>query len=128
MAFALGTVFAMGQGELVPSRFNKRFPDLYAECCKLMEEFDPDFKFNCIQINKNQRCAPHKDTNNEGLSYIIGLGDYTGGWLVVDEVPFKIKNGFVKFDGHKTHYTKPFRGTRYSIVFFTTKARWLKKF
>ena len=61
------------------------------------------------------------------MSIIIGLGNYTGGWLVVNDIPIKIKDKFVEFDGKQTHYTKPFRGTRYSIIFFTVKPRWLKK-
>lgn len=127
MGFALGSVFAMGQGQLMASRYNTKYAELYEACCKMIEAHNPDFKWNCIQINKNQRCAPHKDTNNEGMSIIIGLGNYTGGWLVVNDVPIKIKDKFVEFDGKQTHYTKPFRGTRYSIIFFTVKPRWLKK-
>lgn len=126
MGFALGLVFAMGQGILMPSRFNLKFPELHEACRMLIAERQPGFSYNCIQINKNQRCAPHKDSNNDGMSFIIGLGEYTGGELVVNDVPIKIHNRFVQFDGHQTHYTKPFAGTRYSIIFFTVKPRWLK--
>ena len=35
-----------------------------------------------MTVNKNQKASSHTDINNVGESYIIGLGDYTGGELV----------------------------------------------
>jgi hypothetical protein len=136
MGFALGTVFTLHAG-VVPSRFNKVFPDLLKACKQLMHAVDPSFRWNCIQVNKNQLCAPHVDRNNEGPSYIVGLGDYTGGELGVQlgEQPdgkkrkttiLNIKNRFKMFDGHHLHWTLPFQGTRYTLVFFRIKVRWKK--
>ena len=36
-----------------------------------------------ITLNRNVQCERHKD-GNDGLSWIIWLGDFTGGALVVD--------------------------------------------
>tara|TARA_R100000654_G_scaffold12996_1_gene28254 strand:- start:2651 stop:3268 length:618 start_codon:yes stop_codon:yes gene_type:complete len=79
-----------------------------------------------IQINKNWWSPPHYDSGNVGESYIVGLGDYTGGETVVDYgdhiEKYDIKNKFVKFDGSKyEHWTNKFEGNRYSLVFYTHK-------
>jgi hypothetical protein len=41
-----------------------------------------NYTFEAVTINENQQAAAHVDKNNKGHSYIIGLGDYTGGDLV----------------------------------------------
>ena len=67
------------------------------------------------QYNKNHRCAKHKDGRNVGESYIIGLGDYTGGELMVwdenDKNPKKhnIRNKFYKCIEKKKKKKKVFR-------------------
>lgn len=80
----------------------------------------PDFYYLSIQVNQNYQTKPHKDNGNKGISAIIGFGDYTGGELVIDNTEVDIKDRLVFFDGSVlTHYTKPFTGKRYSIVFHT---------
>ena len=120
--FALGKVnrldLPFGERQ-VESRHNKKHQKLLHLCDNLIKKFHPDFKYTTIQINKNHLCPPHKDSNNSGMSYIIGLGDYTGGELVVDDIEYDIHERFVQMDGHKIHYTKPFQGERYSIVFLS---------
>lgn len=119
--FALGRVVKLDTG-ITHSRFNARFPELHRACRRLMHTRDPLFRYDAIQINKNQQCAPHKDTNNHGPSYIIGLGDYTGGELVINKMrKVSIRNKFVMFDGTELHETTPFKGERYSLVFFRIK-------
>lgn len=126
-AFVLGDVNYRGQAALDyktrgPSRYNKKFPVLLKTLKKLMKEYDPDFKFTTIQVNKNVISPPHVDKNNVGPSYIIALGDYnykTGGKLVIEGKEYNIKNRFKKFDGTLGHWATPFKGTRYSLVFFT---------
>jgi len=107
----------------------------------------PDFPFTSVQLNYGYASRPHVDKNNLGTGYIIGLGDYTDGELWVHDeagdVPHRldckedvtgyyrvgrtlpgtelqIKNTWTIFDGNKLHFTKPFRGERYSIIFFTS--------
>ena len=76
-----------------------------------------------VQINKNWQSPPHKDAGNVGESWIIGLGNYTGGETIVEydtgHKAHNIKNYFTKFNGSKfTHWTMPWEGTRYSLVFY----------
>jgi len=95
---------------------------------KLGEELipDPDFKFSSIQFNKNYKMKKHVDKNNVGKSYIIGLGDYEGGELLVyfdgkDHPPTKIdiKNKFYTFNGNKYwHEIADFTGNRISLVYY----------
>jgi hypothetical protein len=123
-SFTLGQVNYRGQKSLGgrtrgPSRYNEKFPELYRGIRDMMNEYHPDFKYTTIQVNKNVVSKPHVDKNNVGESYIIALGDYTGGELVIEGREYNIKNRFKKFDGRKGHWVNPFGGTRYSLVFFT---------
>jgi hypothetical protein len=83
-----------------------------------MKWYDPSFEYTTIQVNKNVVSKPHVDKNNVGPSYVIALGDFTGGNLVVEGKEHNIHNRFLKFDGTKGHWITPFNGTRYSLVFF----------
>jgi len=93
---------------------------------KLGEELISDFKFSSIQFNKNYKMKKHIDKNNVGKSYIIGLGDYEGGELLIyfdgkDNPPTKIdiKNKFYTFDGNKYwHDVADFTGNRISLVYY----------
>ena len=101
-AFVLGDVNYRGQASLDyrtrgPSRYNKKFPLLFESLKKLMNEYlsnDEDFKFTTIQVNKNILSPPHVDKNNVGISYIIALGDFTGGKLVIEGKEYNISNRF----------------------------------
>ena len=44
--------------------------EIYNECKRLF----PDFEFNGVQINKNFKCEPHRDSKNIGDSLLMGLG------------------------------------------------------
>lgn len=106
----------------------------------------PDFPFTSIQVNKDYASRPHVDKNNVGSSLIIGFGEYEGGqtWVQDDDGTeeltvgediisphnyrkgrtykgkfLDIKDRLVEFDGNRLHYTTPFTGERYSLVFFT---------
>jgi hypothetical protein len=123
-AFVLGDVNYRGQKNLGgktrgPSRYNKKFPELFKAIKDMISYYHPNFKYTTIQLNKNVLSPPHIDKNNVGPSYIIGLGDYTGGNLAIEGKKFNIKNKWKYFDGNKGHWTEPFKGLRYSIVFFT---------
>ena len=103
-----------------------KYKKLFRESKKLMRMKDPKFKFTSIQYNKNHRAARHRDAKNTGISYIVGLGNYTGGELTIfDEneknpVKHDIKGKFNTFDGSKyPHETCPFKGERYTLVFYS---------
>ena len=51
---------------------------------------DPKFQFTTIQYNKNMRAARHVDGRNVGTSYIIGLGNYTGGELIIYDKAYDV--------------------------------------
>ncbi len=130
-SFALGTVNYRGGKQVNyktrgPSRWNAKFPHLFEVAQQLIKICKPDFEYTTIQVNKNVECQPHVDKNNVGESYIIALGDYTGGELVIEGVAFNIKNRWKKFDGKNVHWVEPFQlprenreANRYSLVYFT---------
>ena len=134
-AFALGKVYQYDRpGQLVDSRFNKRFPELYAALKRLMRLHAPTFRYNSIQLNANVHTDPHYDKNNCGLSYAIGLGQFTGGGIVLypeggAAVRHPNKRKWVRFNGATTlHGSIPVTsGTRYSIIFFNRRTPCLKR-
>ena len=128
------------------SAASHRFPWLTRLLALFGRQQHPDFAFTSIQVNVNYASRPHVDRNNLGQSYIIGLGCYTGGelWLHDDtgnqalalqedigrEKLYRkgtlwrgrdidICGKWAKFNGNKLHCTKPFKGTRYSLVYYT---------
>lgn len=71
-----------------------------------------------ITINKNIVCQKHRDGNN-GHSYILWLGDFTGGALLFEDgTRIEEKYKWHKFDGQNAHWNEPFEGTKYSIVLY----------
>ena len=114
-------------GDIVTARLTNtpKYNPLFEEASKLMKQHNPGFKFTSIQINENQKTSKHKDGYNVGKSYIIGLGDYTGGEVRVytkDGKSYKdinIKNRWATFNGSELeHETLPFKGTRFTLVFY----------
>ena len=106
----------------VPCVRNKVYPGLLRSCRALMRAIDPRFRWNCVQVNKDQKTALHWDTHNQGPSYIVGLGDYAGGDLTLHysdrDVDADIRGRALRFDGRVPHSTRPFRRHRYTLVFF----------
>jgi len=80
------------------------------------------FRFTSIQVNENYKCAEHKDIHNDGLSYIVGFGQYTGGDLMFPETKqrFNIRHRPMLFNGSNIlHSTDDWTGCRYSFVYHT---------
>lgn len=77
--------------------------------------------YQAICMNKNFQCALHKDKNNIGYNYIIGGGNYSGGYLIVAGKYHDIKNKLLKFDPKSPHEVSSFTGDRYTLTFFTNK-------
>ena len=102
----------------------KKFLEIHRVAKEIMTKRDPKFKFSSIQINKNNRTAKHVDGHNVGESYMIGLGNYTGGEVkIYDEngksKTYETRNKWIKFNGSiHPHETKPFRGNRYTLVYY----------
>lgn len=122
-SFALGQVNYRGQAcvgykTIGPSRYNKKFPTLLDTLNSYMKSNNPEFEYTTIQVNKNIQSLPHFDRNNVGPSFIIALGNFTGGELVIEGTSYDVRKGLF-FNGLDGHWVKPFTGTRYSLVFFT---------
>ncbi len=99
---------------------------IFQQLVDLHLDDDEPFEVDQVQINRNWWAPPHRDNGNVGISHIIGLGDYEGGETVVEypenHTEYDIKNKFASFNGSRyTHWTKPFDGKRYSLVFYKHK-------
>jgi hypothetical protein len=71
-----------------------------------------------ICLNRNVTCARHRDGNKEH-SYILWLGDFTGGALVFDDgTRIEEKNKWHKINGQTPHWNEPHEGTKYSIIVY----------
>ncbi|CAE8689729.1 unnamed protein product [Polarella glacialis] len=130
------------------SSATERHPWLARLLVAFANAHNPDFMFTSIQVNKNYAARPHVDKNNLGTSMIIGLGSYDGGELWVHDendagdVSFElqediscmyhyrsgasyrgrdvdIRDKWLPFNGNRLHFTRPFTGDRYSLVYFT---------
>jgi len=129
------------------TRKNVKHPWLTRLLIGALKVVAPDFPFTSIQLNYKYASRPHVDKNNLGTSFIVGLGDYTGGemwvhdesgddkWTLDGEEDvtgyyhvgrelngriLPIRDTWTIFDGNKLHWTRPFEGERYSIIYFTS--------
>jgi hypothetical protein len=110
------------------SWWSTQYPHIYKELQQLMHRYNPAFTYTHITLNKNLRCKRHTDGGNAGLSYIIGLGSYTGGALQIESSESKgiiqqqdLHSTFVLFNGKtQPHETLPFTGDRYTLVYYTS--------
>jgi hypothetical protein len=105
---------------------NKEHPELL----RLLAEFGNSvvpkgWEYNAITLNEGVKANKHKDSKNIGQSVIIGIGDYTGGdvrvWDKDDKNPisFNIKLRPTMFNGGLLyHQTAPFKGERYTMIFY----------
>ncbi len=77
-----------------------------------------DFEFNQVTLNYNHLMLPHRH-KNQGLSYGILLGEFTGGALCVEDgSKFGNPNEWFSFNGRLNHWVEPFEGDRYSIIIY----------
>jgi hypothetical protein len=81
--------------------------------------------YNGITLNHGVKAKKHKDSKNLGVSYIIGIGDFTGGkikvWDKDDKHPVEmdLHDKPVGFNGGLLfHQTTPFKGNRYTIIYY----------
>ena len=78
-----------------------------------------------VAVNRRAQFLPHKDSGGgagQSTSFIAALGDFTGGELVVEGAVHDVRYRGLEFDGWKQrHWTQPFVGERFSLVWFTPK-------
>jgi len=76
----------------------------------------------------------HRDNGNLGPSFIKAFGDFSGGCLEYwpedaggdlmqvpqkEKMPFDLNKGLALFNGNCAHQVSDFKGTRFSVVYFT---------
>jgi len=110
---------------ILPTRAMKENKsEIYNECKRLF----PDHPFDCIMINKNFCCPPHKDKNNIGDSTIFGVGDYNGGDCVVEGEGHCVLYSPLIFNGaEKEHWVEEWTGDRYTVVLCQSKFKSMTK-
>eukprot|EP00397_Hematodinium_sp_SG-2012_P033760 GEMP01036121.1.p1 GENE.GEMP01036121.1~~GEMP01036121.1.p1 ORF type:complete len:340 (+),score=75.47 GEMP01036121.1:96-1115(+) len=111
----------------------------------LCDQENPGFGFTSIQVNASVRAKPHVDKQNKGASRMLCLGEYEGGdtWYHDGEgdgeytcekklskdydagtklrgSTLKTRNRWIHFDGNRLHYTLPFTGERFALIYFTS--------
>jgi len=111
---------------LEPPKSNRLFPDLMRCAFELENALHPERpSSSTIAINKHAVFLPHVDSGagaGQGMSLIVGLGNYTGGELVVEGKLHDIRYKPLQFNGWtQRHWTLPFEGERFSLVWFTPK-------
>jgi len=99
---------------------NPHLKDIFKEFANL---YFPHFNYSQVQMNKNFPCPPHKDSMNIGDSYLCCFGDYIGGKTCIysDDkiIKYNPQDSPITFNGSKLlHWVEPYKGTRYSLVFF----------
>jgi tRNA U38,U39,U40 pseudouridine synthase TruA len=105
---------------------NFLFPELIKAAFELEVNLFPDREpSSTIAINRNAQFRPHTDSGagaGQSTSLIVGLGTYAGGELLVEGEKHDIRYKGIEFNGWKQrHWTLPFKGERYSLVWFTPK-------
>jgi len=132
-------------GDVGCSSGTARHPWLTQLLVEFLHANKPGFPCTSIQVNKNYASRPHVDRNNLGSSMIIAVGDFHGGQLWTEggegeadvtlteniKSPYcyragmtykgslvDVRDRLVEFDGNRLHCTTPFKGERYSLVYF----------
>ena len=76
-----------------------------------------------VILNHNVQCKRHKDSNKEH-SWIIFLGDFTGGALCFEDgTRVEEQYKWHKIDGHQYHWNEPHEGEKFSIVLYRSGAK-----
>jgi hypothetical protein len=120
------SVGAFPGDEHTQPKANTLFPELMKYAFELEMVLCPDREpSSTIAINRNAQFRPHTDSGagaGQSTSLIVGLGTYVGGELVVEGEKKNIRYKALEFNGWtERHWTMPFQGERYSLVWFTPK-------
>jgi len=118
-----GAVFGISKsrysGKIDLSQMSKKYPEIYEEIIRIGKDICP-FEPQTIQLNHNLTCPKHKDKNNISPSVLVSFGEYTGGYIVIEEKIYNAKNTPIIFNGALLeHYNTPdLEGNKYSLVYF----------
>ena len=115
----LGLVYGLGGQGMKVSKVSESCPLLTRlvtrfTTASLPPEAAADrFKFSSVQVNYNYCARRHVDGNNLGPSYIVALGEHTGGGLwTADRGVLDCRRRWRAFDGTKEHETRPLPAPR----------------
>lgn len=102
---------------------NKNCKRIYELIKALINVRHSYFQYTSITVNRNLKCNPHRDKRNCGVSYIVAFGMFEGGELDYEisdtrQGRFDLKNHWTLFDGNQLHGNQPFKGTRFSLVYY----------
>jgi len=132
-------------GLVLPQASTKMYPNFMKLLTRyindnLPQDFKGKFAYTSINVNKDYAGKRHRDAGNAGPSILKALGRFTGGRLnyfpddngaeEVEALPaersLKLdpQNGIVFFDGNRAHGVDKFKGSRYSLVFFSCRRFW----
>ena len=107
---------------------NSKYPDLMKALVDYGNAILPvGFFYNGITLNHGVKAKKHVDSLNIGVSYITGLGEYTGGELEIwssdtESVKVDLNKKIVGFNGAlMPHQTCDFEGNRYTIIYYKQK-------
>ena len=105
-----------------PSGWTRRQPRLARLLAEFGDKILPEgFPFASIQLNYAYASAMRTDKSNDGPSAIIALGEFTGGELwTADRGVLPCRNELRLFNGNQPHCTLPFKGERYSLIYFSS--------
>lgn len=107
------------------SKFTSDHPELWSALQEMAAYIDPDHRWTSVTLNHNVVCKPHKDARNDGLTMIIGLGDYTGGELCIEGQDIDINHKPHYFNGFlHEHYNRAFTGDRWTLMFYSLRKSW----
>lgn len=76
-------------------------------------------------VNDNYESKEHRDKGNQGHSYTVSFGDFTGGELCIQggqggTLSLDTRHRGYLFDGaNNVHWTAPFTGRRFCLVFYS---------
>ena len=120
------SVGAFPGGPSKQPKSNWLFPALTKAAFELERKLRPHREpSSTIAINRNAQFRPHTDSGagaGQSTSLIVALGTYSGGELVVEGEKHDIRYKAIEFNGwEQRHWTMPFSGERYSLVWFTPK-------
>ena len=119
-SFSIGNTL---NGQKVP-KGNFLFGELIDAIFELERKISPHRPASTmVAINRRAAFRPHVDAGagyGQSLSLIVGLGDYEGGEIAVESNEHDIRYKPLEFDGwRERHWTLPFRGERFTLVYFT---------
>lgn len=105
------------------SRLCWQRPYLYNLLLDFGRRYVPLEGWTSITVNANFAASPHRDKGNEGHSYLVSFGDFQEGELELHEPDLsgtvQIRHSPILLDGARIiHSVRPFKGNRYSLVYY----------